>query len=221
MAFVRLDGLPDIMVYGCEISQAQFEQCVSSAMEQNLALIKSTVADFALKKLVITGNSSKIPFYRSLMAQQLRSYKMMPANEEWLREGLLAMRTGSAHVLEVTAFEIRIEGDEKYSSVAVKKGETLPLRKKMEMRFPSGELTYSMRFFQNGLLVASCLIPERPSETRYNLYVEVDRNKMLNIYATNSRGLIKMNCNMMDLSKEEDLRYGTLLSQIDFHNEND
>lgn len=78
-----------------------------------------------------------------------------------------------------------------------------------------------MRFFQNGLLVASCLIPERPSESKYNLYVELDRNKMLNIYATNSRGLIKMNCSMMDLPKENLLSYAQLLTQVDFHNEND
>jgi hypothetical protein len=69
-----------------------------------------------------------------------------------------------------------------------------------------------MRFFQNGLLVASCLIPERPSETIYNLYVEVDRNKLLNIYATNTRGLIKMSCNMMDLPREAYLKYGELLT---------
>lgn len=75
-----------------------------------------------------------------------------------------------------------------------------------------------MRFYQNNLLVASCLIPERPSETKYNLYIEVDHNKMLNIYATNSRGLIKMNCNMMEIPRDEYLKYEELLSQLDFHN---
>lgn len=44
---------------------------------------------------------------------------------------------------------------------------------------------------------------------------------MLNIYATNSRGLIKMSCNMMDLPKEDLLSYAQLLGQVDFHNEND
>lgn len=44
---------------------------------------------------------------------------------------------------------------------------------------------------------------------------------MLNIYATNSRGLIKMNCNMMEIPKEEYHKYEELLSQLDFHNEND
>jgi hypothetical protein len=133
----------------------------------------------------------------------------------------MAIKTGAVHVLDVTPFDLLIEGDEKYSCLAVAKGESIPLRKKLVMRFPSGELTYSMRFYQNGLLVASCLIPERPSESKYNLYVEVDRNKMLNIYATNSRGLIKMSCNMMDLPKEDYLRYAELLTQVDFHNEND
>lgn len=44
---------------------------------------------------------------------------------------------------------------------------------------------------------------------------------MLNIYATNSRGLIKMGCNMMEIPKDEYLKYEELLSQLDFHNEND
>jgi hypothetical protein len=71
----------------------------------------------------------------------------------------MAVKSGSVHVLDITPFDVRIEGDEKYSCLAVAKGEGLPLRKKIPMKFPSGELTYSMRFFQNGLLVASCLIP--------------------------------------------------------------
>lgn len=28
MAFIRIDDLPDIMVYGCEISQNRFEKCI-------------------------------------------------------------------------------------------------------------------------------------------------------------------------------------------------
>lgn len=28
-AFVRLDGLPDIVVYGCEVFLPQFDQCIS------------------------------------------------------------------------------------------------------------------------------------------------------------------------------------------------
>jgi hypothetical protein len=40
--------------------------------------------------------------------------------------------------LDVTSFELRIEGDEKYVNVAVCKGEPIPLRKKLIMKFPSG-----------------------------------------------------------------------------------
>jgi len=56
-----------------------------------------------------------------------------------------------------------------------------------------------MKFYQNSELVASTFISERPRENKFNLYIEIDRNKLLNIYATTSQGLIKMQTNYMDI----------------------
>lgn len=122
MAFVRLDGLPDILVYGCEVSSVQFELCIKSTLQQNIDLIKDTLNGIKLSKLIINGSSTKIPLFRKMLADQLKQYKFIPCNQEWLREGLMAVKSGSVHVLDITPFEIRIEGDEKYSCLAVSKG---------------------------------------------------------------------------------------------------
>jgi hypothetical protein len=55
-----------------------------------------------------------------------------------------------------------MEADEKLAAKLIEKGEGLPVRIKKAMQFPSGELTYSMKFYQNDQLVATLLIPERP-----------------------------------------------------------
>ncbi len=75
-----------------------------------------------------------------------------------------------------------------------------------------------MRFYQNELLIATCHIPERPPQSKYNLYIEVDHNKIIKIYAANSHGLVKMTCNMTEIPKEEYSKYQSLLTQVDFHN---
>ena len=69
--------------------------------------------------------------------------------------------------------------------------------------------------------MATCFIPERPRENTFSLYVEVDHNKLLNIFATTSQGLIKMNCNLMELPREDYVRYQELINKADFHIEND
>ena len=73
----------------------------------------------------------------------------MQAEPEWAREGLLLIKSAEMHLLEVCPFEVRIEGDENFSCRAVSRGESIPLRKKIPMRFPSGELSFSMRFYQD------------------------------------------------------------------------
>jgi hypothetical protein len=50
--------------------------------------------------------------------------------------------------------------------------------------------------------------------------VELDHNKILNIYATTSQGLIKTNVNYMEIPKEEYIKYGDLLGKMDFHVDN-
>lgn len=78
MAFVRLDGLPDILVYGCEVSSLQFEQCIKSTLQQNIDLIKSSLNGMQVEKLIINGSSAKIPLFRSMVADQLKQYKTVP-----------------------------------------------------------------------------------------------------------------------------------------------
>jgi hypothetical protein len=73
-----------------------------------------------------------------MVAQQLKQYKTIQCKEDWVREGILGIKTGAVQVLEVTPFDLRIEGDEKYSCIVIVKGESIPLRKKIVMKFPSG-----------------------------------------------------------------------------------
>jgi molecular chaperone DnaK (HSP70) len=84
MAFVRLDGLPDILVYGCEVSALQFENCVKGALQHNIDVIKSALSDFRVGKIILSGSSSKIPVFRSLMGQHFKQYKTVLCNEEWM-----------------------------------------------------------------------------------------------------------------------------------------
>jgi heat shock protein 1/8 len=80
MAFVRLDGLPDILIYGCEVSLVQFEQCIKSTLQQNIDLIKDTLNGLHVSKLIISGSSTKIPLFRSMVADQLKQYKTIPCS---------------------------------------------------------------------------------------------------------------------------------------------
>ncbi len=68
-------------------------------------------------------------------------------------------------------FDIKMEGDEKAFAHLVKKGESVPLRKKLNLTFPSGELTFSLKFYQNDSLVATVFIPERPRENKFSLFL--------------------------------------------------
>jgi molecular chaperone DnaK (HSP70) len=78
MAFVRLDGLPDIIIYGCEVSTTQFEQCIRAALQQNIDLIKEALSGLQVGKLIINGSSSRIPLFRSMLSDQLRQYRTIP-----------------------------------------------------------------------------------------------------------------------------------------------
>ena len=44
---------------------------------------------------------------------------------------------------------------------------------------------------------------------------------MLNIFATTSQGQIKMNINLIDIPREEYIRYGEVLKNADFHIDNE
>ena len=55
----------------------------------------------------------------------------------------------------------------------------------------------TLKFFQNNELVCIFTIPERPRENNFSLFVEVDHNKLLSIYATTTQGLIKTHNNMI------------------------
>ena len=73
----------------------------------------------------------------------------------------------------------------------------MPLRKRHAIKFPSGELTLTIKFYQNNELVATFVVPERPRENTFSLFVEIDQNKMINIYATTTQGLIKTHINLV------------------------
>jgi hypothetical protein len=57
---------------------------------------------------MLSGNSCKIPAFKTMFSQQLKQYKPILCNEEWLREGILAIKMGTVHVLDVTSFDLRI-----------------------------------------------------------------------------------------------------------------
>jgi actin-related protein len=70
-AFVRLDGLPNILTYGCEISIREFEKCISKDIEENVELIREGLIGkkSRVSKLVLTGGSCAIPQFRRLLAE--------------------------------------------------------------------------------------------------------------------------------------------------------
>lgn len=55
-----------------------------------------------------------------------------------MRYGLEDIKIGKFHILDIVTFQLRIEGDEKYANTIIVKGETVPLRKKIPMKFPAG-----------------------------------------------------------------------------------
>jgi hypothetical protein len=71
MAYIRLDGLPDILVYGCEISLLQFEKCIASAINLNISMIKNAINSInePLSRIIINGESSRIPCFQNMLSQ--------------------------------------------------------------------------------------------------------------------------------------------------------
>ena len=108
------------------------------------------------------GGSSQIPLFRSLVKQQLEGMPVIDCDPTAIKQGLIYLQDSSIKILDIYPFDLKMEGDDKTFAHLVRKGESLPLRKKCSLTFPSGELTFSLKFYQNEHLVATGFIPERP-----------------------------------------------------------
>lgn len=87
MAFIRLDGLPDIAVYGCEITLTQFESCIQKYILKNLSMISESIAknNWKLSQIILTGNSCKIPLFQSSLKKLMSNIKISFAEDDWLQ----------------------------------------------------------------------------------------------------------------------------------------
>lgn len=172
-AFIRLDGLPDIIVFGMEVSVQQFEQQIAKQIQSNVALVSRSVqlADRTVAKIIVAGGSSKIPLFKKLIAEQLPGIPIIDSDPSAVRKGLQLLQFGTMTVLDIYPFDLKMEGDEKTFAYLVRKSESIPLRKRWNLTFPSGELTFSLKFYQNEHLVATAFIPERPRENKFNLFL--------------------------------------------------
>ena len=66
----------------------------------------------------------------------------------------------------------------------------------------------ALKFFQNNELIAIITLPERPRQNNFTLFVEIDHNKVIDIFATTSQGLIKTHNNFIEIPREEIIQYG-------------
>ena len=69
-AFVRLDELPDIRVFGCEVSQKQFEECIRDDLNKNFEMVRRVLnRDRKISTIITTGGSCSLLAFGRMMRE--------------------------------------------------------------------------------------------------------------------------------------------------------
>ena len=78
----------------------------------------------------MTGKSCQIPLFRKMLTDVAGNIPIIDAQKTWIKEGLNLVKSQQIQLLDICPFDIRMQGDEKLSTVMVRKGQSIPLRKR-------------------------------------------------------------------------------------------